>query len=226
MKHSQPWGGLRPFLKPLAGLTVLCIGLYLIQAVRSGTGRDWYLLWNLFLAWVPLLFVAGWAQLIHKRNWSDWRAVLLLGLWLIFLPNSFYIVTDFIHLYDPHHTDLITAAVMYTGFAVTGLVLGLISLGMVHRELLRRVAARIAALIIGGVILLSSFAIYLGRDLRWNSWDVVFNPAGILFDVSDRFVNPGSHPQAAIVTLVFFVLISALYAVSVSFARAVRQLPK
>lgn len=226
MKRMREWGGLRPFLMPLAGLSLMCVGLYVIQSIRNHDWQDWYLIWNLFLAWLPVLFAAGWSEAHRHFGWMNWRSVTLLGLWLIFLPNSFYIVTDFIHLPDPNHTHLLTTAVMFTGFAVTGLVLGLLALGMIHRELLRVLTTRMSSLVMAGVILLSSFAIYLGRDLRWNSWDVVVNPAGILFDVSDRFVNPMSHPQAAVVTIVFSALIGSLYLVSIGFAKAVRRLSR
>jgi uncharacterized membrane protein len=63
------------------------------------------------------------------------------------------------------------------------------------------------------VLLLCSFAIYLGRYLRWNSWDVLINPAGIIFDVSEPFISPTSHPQAFTTTLMFFVLLGSIYAV-------------
>jgi len=64
---------------------------------------------------------------------------------------------------------------------------------------------------IGGILLLCSFAIYLGRDLRWNTWDLFVNPAGILFDVSDRLINPRAHPQMFVTILSFFVLLSMVY---------------
>lgn len=225
-ERQLAWGGIRPFIKPLLGLSLLSLLLYAIESVRAGTGRDWYLAWNLFLAWMPLLAAAAWAQVLRwVPRWTDWRSLLPLAAWLVFLPNSFYIVTDFIHLYGPHHTDLLVAAVMFFGFALTGFALGLLSLGVVHRELRRNVGARLTAAVLASVVLLASFAIYLGRDLRWNSWDVVFNPAGILFDVSDRLVDPGSHPQALVITVLFFILIGGTYLVALGTVRAVRSLP-
>jgi uncharacterized membrane protein len=221
-----PWGGLRPFVKPLLGLSLLSISLYVIQSIRDDNWRDWYLLWNLFLAWIPLLLAAGLAQLLRTRSWSDWLVLGIAAAWLIFLPNSFYIISDFIHLSDPHHQDILAAAITFFAFSVTGLVLGLMSLGVVQRLLEYRLPRQQARGMIAGVILLSSFAIYLGRDLRWNSWDVLLNPAGILFDVSDRLVNPGSHPQALVITLIFFLLISAFYGIGRGLARAAGALPK
>ena len=52
-----------------------------------------FLIWNLFLAWIPVFFAAGFA-VVHRRVW-----LVPLGLgWLAFLPNSPYLVTDLVHL--------------------------------------------------------------------------------------------------------------------------------
>jgi uncharacterized membrane protein len=73
------------------------------------------------------------------------------------------------------------------------------------------------------VLLLCSFAIYLGRYLRWNSWDVLFNPAGLVFDVSEPFINPTSHPQVFTTTLMFFVLLASIYIVCYQLVALARE---
>jgi len=83
---------------------------------------------------------------------------------------------------------------------------------MVHQQLRRRLWNWQASIVVGLVLLLCSFAIYLGRYLRWNSWDVLANPAGLIFDASEPFVTPGAHPQAFTTTLMFFVLLVSIYA--------------
>jgi uncharacterized membrane protein len=60
-------------------------------------------------------------------------------------------------------------------------------------------------------LLVCSFAIYLGRDLRWSSWDLIVNPEGILFDISNQFIDPRNHLQAFTTTLMFFVLLGTFY---------------
>jgi uncharacterized membrane protein len=65
-----------------------------------------------------------------------------------------------------------------------------------------------------GVLLLTSFAIYLGRDLRWNSWDVLTNPGGLLFDISDRLMHPASYPQMLLTVAIFMVLMSSIYGIA------------
>lgn len=53
--------------------------------------------WNLFLAWIPLIFALAAWLLIQRRTWMPVILLLLAG-WLLFLPNAAYIITDLIHL--------------------------------------------------------------------------------------------------------------------------------
>jgi uncharacterized membrane protein len=66
-------------------------------------------------------------------------------------------------------------------------------------------------------------AIYIGRDLRWNSWDVLVSPAGLLFDLSDRLIHPTEYHVIFAVAGGFFVLLFGLY---VSLLRAIRAVAK
>jgi len=113
---------------------------------------------------------------------------------------------------------------MFSSFIFNGVILGYISLFLVHQELILRVAKRTAAILIGIVIALCSFAIYLGHDLRWNTWDVLSNPGGILVDVSNHFLSPSSSQTVITTTLGFFVLLGSLYVVIWYIARNMKQL--
>lgn len=171
------------------------------------------MLWNLFLAWLPVLFAFGLRANLDKKPLSHWQNLLLFVVWLGFLPNSFYIMSDLIHLQSSGETLVLYDVAMMMSFVLNGLILGYISVFVVHRLLLQRFRLRYAHSLIGLVLLASGFAIYLGRYLRWNTWDVLFNPAGILFDLSERIINPLGHAQTYIITLVFFVVIASTYAV-------------
>lgn len=122
-------------------------------------------------------------------------------------------MSDLIHLQSSGETSVLYDIAMIMSFVINGLMLGFISVFIVHQLLLKRFRARNANLVIGFVFLLSGYAIYLGRYLRWNTWDILFNPAGLLFDVSERIINPFIHAQTYIVTLVFFVILASTYAV-------------
>lgn len=189
------------------------LGLLVVRMMSAGNTDFWYLAWNLFLAWVPLFF-SWW--LIRRLKTSRWRTpgnIVLTLLWLGFLPNAFYIASDIIHIRATGDISILYDVVLLVSFTFSGFILGFVSLYMVHRQLRQLLSKNRADALIGVVLLLCSFAIYLGRYLRWNSWDVLVNPAGLIFDVTEPFVNPSSHPQAFTTTLMFFVLLASIYAV-------------
>jgi uncharacterized membrane protein len=195
----------------LLGASLVSAGFWVAGAISNGNTELWYLVYNLGLAWIPLLLALWLERILHIRLWSSWLALLATFLWLIFLPNSFYVISDFVHLTEVPRADIVFDVVMFSAFALNGLLLGYLSLFLVHGELRKRLSDRVSGLIVAGVLLLSSFAIYIGRDLRWNTWDVIFSPASLLFDVSDRLLNPGAHPQVLSTTLSFFIFLSSIY---------------
>jgi uncharacterized membrane protein len=202
------------------------VGLFAAGALRNHNLDYDYMVWNLFLAWLPLLLMIWLLRTLRHKRWSSWQGITLSVLWLGFLPNSFYMVTDYIHLEDAPRVDILYDAVMLTAFVVTGLVLGYVSLYLFHMQLRKRMPPANAARIITAILLLCSFAIYLGRDLRWNTWDLFINPAGILFDVSDRLINPQAHPQMFVTIVSFFVLLGMLYLVIWNVIHMLRPLPR
>ncbi len=185
--------------------------LYVIGALYYHASIFWFLNWNLFLAWLPLLFTLWLRNYLKTHPWSSWQAIAITLLWLGFLPNSFYLISDLMHLNSIYTSYPLFFAVMIFSFSFNGLVLGYMSLYIIHMQLLKRLKANTAHLWIGLILLLCSFAIYLGRYLRWSTWDVILNPAGIVFDVSDRFLNPIAYGQTFQVTLWFLILLSSMY---------------
>lgn len=198
-------------------------GLYIAGALSNNESTFGYLPWNLFLSWMALL-VALWLERVLRNNlWSSWYGLGVTALWLVSLPNTFYMITDFMHLQEVGHVNLLYDVVLFSSFIFNGVVLGYLSLFIVHWELAKRLAAKTAALCIGLVLLLCSFAIYIGRELRWNTWDIVTNPWSLLFDVSDRVLKPHEHPHALTMTVSFFILLSSFYAVLWFTGRVIRQ---
>ena len=187
------------------------IGLFLYGALRNHNLEFSYLIWNLFLAWIPFLLALRLVAVLRHKLWSSWEAIGWSLLWLLFLPNSFYLISDFIHLQDVQRVDVLYDAVMFTSFIFTGVLLGFSSLYLVHIQLRRRFSPRAAAAWIAATLVVCSIAVYIGRDLRWNSWDVLVNPGGLLFDLSDRLIHLTSYPQMLVTVISFFILLSSVY---------------
>lgn len=212
----------RQFVVSLSFAMAVSVALYGYSAWRNYDLRYEYLIWNLFLAVIPLFLALRLAHVLRSKRWSDWEPLGWTLAWLVFLPNSFYMISDYIHLAEVDGSDLLYAAVLFTSFIYLGVLLGFASLCLVHHELRRRLSAASAAAWISGILALCSFAIYIGRDLRWNSWDVIFNPAGLLFDISDRLLRPDDYPMMFVTVISFTVLLASLYAVVWSAAKLLR----
>lgn len=188
--------------------SVLLFGMRLIGAENF---RYWFMLWNLTLAWAAPL-VAWWIVVRLKRTrWRTWPNSLLTLIWLGFLPNSFYMVSDLIHVQQTGEVSIIFDAVLFTSFIFNGFIAGYLSLFLLHRELLKRYSTVRSYVVLTAVFLLCGFAIYLGRVQRWNTWDAVFSPAGLIFDVSDILINPLAHPQAFLITISFMLIVGVFY---------------
>ena len=177
-----------------------CVGIYLflsfsacfMEAFRKlsfGYIDYSFLIWNLFLAWIPLILsiVIAYIYTFHKRSVFRKIYLLFLGLmWVVIYPNCPYIITDFIHLSGiKYYINNIGYTmnfilwydfIMISLFILTGFLLGFISLYMIQTLLTDRFNKWIGCIFVGGVLFLSSFGIYLGRFIRWNSWDIVFKP--------------------------------------------------
>ncbi len=132
--------------------------------------------------------------LLHGRGGP--RPLLwLLGLgWLLFLPNAPYILTDFIHLGRIGGAPLWFDAALLGTFAAVGLALGLASLFVVHHVVEARAGRIVGWAIAVSCLVLCAVGIYLGRFPRFNSWDVVTDPDGLVAVVLQRLGDPLGNP--------------------------------
>lgn len=213
------------YIKSLFLLSAFAVSLSFYRIFTVQNNRYWFLTWNLFLAWLPVLF--AWVLYKKTEKGLRWKTenILLFILWLLFLPNAFYLVSDFVHIHDSDEIDLMYDVVLIGTYATLGFMLGYTSLFLVHKRAIQRYG-RIAHLLPVIVLLLSGFAIYLGRYLRWNSWDVIANPFGLLFDVASNFANPGEHGISFSTTLLFFAFLSVIYFVFWRSTQAIIDLQK
>jgi uncharacterized membrane protein len=199
------------FVQAAAFLSGLCIFFFSYRVFITQSFRFEFIFGNLALAWLGLFF--GWLLVknLKVKNWASWENVLLTVLWLVFLPNSWYVLTDFLHVLPLGEISQLYDIVLVSTLVVTGFILGFASLYLVHQEFRKRLSEVKSTALVVAVILLSSFGIYLGRDLRWNSWDVITNPSSLILNVSDRVIDPLGHPRAINITGLLFILIGSVY---------------
>jgi uncharacterized membrane protein len=196
--------------------SVLCVALVELRIERTGSEFYRFLIWNLILAWVP--FALALATYDRARRRIDAVTVALAVLWLLFFPNAPYILTDFMHLEDSTAAPLWYDALMLCAFAWTGLLLGFASLYLMQM-VLRRVAGPVWSWVgVLGALALASFGVYLGRFVRFNSWDALLRPGRVAHVIANQLENPFDHPRlvATLVVLTGFLLVG--YAVLYSFA--------
>jgi uncharacterized membrane protein len=167
-----------------------------------------FLVWNLFLAWVPYALsqvVAG--GYLAAR----WQQLALALAWLAFFPNSAYIITDLFHLSQRPGVPLYLDLVLLFAAVWTGLLMGMVSLMNMEIYLVQRWGKRRAALLVLCCIALCAFGIYLGRYLRLNSWEIVSDPLSVVQLVGERILQPHLHLRTWAVTGLFTGLLSLLY---------------
>jgi uncharacterized membrane protein len=174
------------------------IGLVLYRMERTGTIYFSFLLWNLLLALIPIVFSAL-AWVVSRSRWKLFALLFLLP-WLLFFPNAPYILTDLLHLKSRVAMPLWYDMVMLLSFGLNGLFLGYISLVMVE-SVLERLFNRAFA-VTGSLVFTfaAAYGIYLGRYHRMNSWDVWTDPLSIAHQILDPLLHPLAHARVWAIT--------------------------
>jgi uncharacterized membrane protein len=199
-------------LAALGGASALSLGLELVRELHYGTADFRFLVWNLILAWVPLVF----ALVVYDGYRHGARLLRLapaLALWLLFLPNAPYIVTDFVHLSADTQASLWLDGVELSAFAWTGMLLGFVSLYLVHAVLRHRLGELAGWGAVLAALALASVGVYLGRVKRWNSWDVLTQPGTKLAELESHLGDPTALAKAFSITIGVTALLVAAYLV-------------
>lgn len=203
---SQPFTRARLTLVfVLATSVALSVILVVGRVLMTGRLLFLFLIWNLFLALIP--FAISTMLGIAK---GPLRARLLVPVgaaWLLFFPNAPYILTDLFHLERRAGVPFWYDLALILSCAWNGLMLAYASLADMQRLVQRRLGTGAGWAFATVALLLSSFGIYLGRYLRFNSWDVLANPLTLFYDIVNRILHPFSFPGTWGVTLVFGVFL-------------------
>ena len=187
--------------------SALCVALVEVRTRETGSDYYRFLVWNLFLAWVPLLLaIAAYAR---ARRRVDAVVVALLVAWLLFFPNAPYLLTDFIHL-DEGPAPLWYDALMLSAFAWTGLLLGFGSLYLVQAIVRRSLGATVAWICVVAALGLASAGVYVGRFIRLNSWDALLHPLRVADVIQEQLSSVPLRMAEGLVALTAFLLVGYL----------------
>jgi len=186
----------------------LAIRMYITRSIHYS-----FLVWNLFLAAVPLAISY---IITYSKLWQNRIVFISLFLsWLLFLPNAPYIITDFIHLEHWSQMPLWFDFILIGLFAWAGLLMAFKSTYLIYQSLkwyCTPLASKQLIVICG---ILCGFGVYLGRFVRLNSWDIVGEPTKLLSLTVKSLLNP----QALLFSFCFSIFLISTYSMYVKFAR-------
>jgi uncharacterized membrane protein len=190
-----------------AAFSIVLVGA---RVWRSHSGLYLSLIWNLFLAYIPF-FISS--CMVRKAGWFRHPLIFAAGLclWLLFFPNAPYIITDLFHLQPKPRVPLWYDLLLIFSFAWNGLIAGYLSV-MQCEQLIRQRVGRFAALCFEGASMcLGAYGVFLGRFLRWNSWDMLTNPFSLTTEMLRMVVHPFHYPAVWGMTLLLSVLMFLIY---------------
>ncbi|MDT0646343.1 DUF1361 domain-containing protein [Zunongwangia sp. F260] len=182
-----------------------CCSLVILRYLISFDFYYFFLIWNLLLAGIPFLL----SQFLETICKNKSTFFVIMGVWLLFLPNSFYVITDLIHLKTSEMK--IYDSLMISSFALLCLFLGFSSMQKVSLILSRKFSSLHNFILNSLILFLCSFGIYLGRFLRYNSWDLFNNPFNLVKDCLNFIRFPVQHHYVWVFTFAFGAILTGFY---------------
>jgi uncharacterized membrane protein len=191
-------------------VSLFCVALSVCRVLLAGTFGYLFLNWNLFLAFLPWLLTS---VVVLRKVKSRIAILLIMAIWLLFFPNCLYMLTDLIHLRQIADAPVWLDLIIVLSFAWAGLCYGFVSLMDIEGLLKERfhAAPKFVAVLSVCMIYLAAFGIYIGRFLRWNSWDLFGNPTELIHDIFDRFTAPGYYSRVIGFTVLMGTLLNFMY---------------
>jgi uncharacterized membrane protein len=186
--------------------TAFCTSLLVYRIYKSEGLSYIFLVWNLFLAFIPWWI----SNYLKQKEILKLQQAPLLILWLLFLPNAPYILTDLFHLRPRDPFPLWYDLVVLLSFALIGMLVFLKSLKDMFGILQKYVKPAYLTIITPFVFWLISFGLYLGRYLRFNSWNVVNHPFQLIRQSFDILFEK----DTIAFTFIFSIFLAFLYYIS------------
>ncbi len=169
--------------------TLFSLILVAIRIILTGKWLFASLSWNLFLAYIPY-FISS--RLERNAEWkeSKWKLALVFAAWILFIPNSFYILTDLFHLKLREESHRWFDLTLIFSFAWNGLLLGILSVRQMEKIVVQSCHISNEFFFLVPVMWLNALGVYIGRYMRFNSWDVITNPFELSQDILYMLIHP------------------------------------
>lgn len=197
--------------KSIIILATLAVVLNIFRIIIWGKFSFTWILWNIFLAFVPFLISSLMLILTKEKKMNKVLFVIGIFLWMIFIPNAPYIVTDFIHIGTTRSIPIIYDILLIFNSALVGLILCFHSLFHIEQIVKTKHKKNTGRLIMGIFIIMISFGVYLGRFLRFNSWDIFIDHSSLVNNIWEIISQAAMHTEVYLYTLLFFVFLSTSY---------------
>lgn len=185
---------------------IFSVTLTIVRILYTGHSLYFWMNWNLLLAIVPL-YASYKASTTQKRS-HRW----LLGfIWLLFFPNSIYMVTDLFHLSPTYTIPLWYDLLLLFSMALNGIVLGLLSLNNIEKTISSVFKKKVMHFTIFLLLFLCGYGIYLGRYERWNSWDIITQPYLLFNSMVHHIIHPFRNLEVWAISFTFSIWMYLLY---------------
>lgn len=197
--------------KQIVLLLILAVSLNILRMIIFGSFSLIYILWNIFLAILPFLISSLLLKQAKEVRLS--KGVFIIGIifWVLLLPNAPYLVTDLIHIGVVHNVPALYDSILLFSSAWVGMLLWMHSLFHIEQIFRMKYSILKVKIIIAIIIFLTSFGVYLGRFLRFNSWDIFVNHFSVLKSVWGILSQSALHIEAYLYTALFFFFIYLSY---------------
>ena len=188
-------------------MSASAVGLFILKSVLTHNLALWGINWNLFLAWIPIFIVIWLENKVKINALQKWEVLFASLMWLLFFPNSPYIITDLVHLQSLSGNTYWHYQIMIFTYAFVSLACGLLSLYWIQKVWTKIFSLNWSNFFTFGSIMLSGYGIFLGRVQRWNSWDLFIHPFSLLKYMFHSIKNP----TAILMTFEFSIFIGLAY---------------
>jgi len=184
--------------------------LLIIRMMATKSFYYIFLEWNLFLAFIPYV-VSG---ILFKHRWlrtNNYLLALFGLIWILFIPNAFYILTDLFHLGETGAAPLWFDLLLILSFAWNGMVMGILSVRQMEKIFHEKFSTRNELIFLYPVMWLNALGVYIGRYLRFNSWDIITSPFRLVIDIFELLTHPFAHKNAFAMVITYSVFMTLIY---------------